>query len=422
MHVVHLYDGHEAVYDGRGSVPEVVWNIARETAATGHDVTVVERQWDGLPSAEERHHVTFKRINMRTGADEPWERVPYEMVHSVTGLMRLVSDRTNFALAALRTLHRIDFDVLHVHLPFAANVLVTLAPGLRDRIVYTAHLGELRMNAVGRSDEFESNTANDNSIEIPRALRLVSPDRYLARRAKRVVTLNSRIRQLFQEQGVSPSKLIVIPNGVDFNRFNKVDTDVTDAVADKYEIEASTVLLFVGTIMPRKGVRELVQAFGRVLAETKDDVTLLIAGENHLDDAYTNSVHEEIRTAAMQDRVELLGFVPHEELPGLYALADAFVMPSLEEGFGMTVVEAMAAGTPVISTKVGGIDRVVESGVHGLLVNPGDVRGLTEAINCLIASQEKREQMGKRAETRARTFAWNRIGQQYISTYEELCE
>lgn len=101
MEVVHLYDGHERVYDGRGSVPSVVWNLARETAAAGHEVTVLERRWDGLARRAEREGVAFRRMDLATGADEPWTRVPYEMVASPVGLARLVGDRTNFALEAL---------------------------------------------------------------------------------------------------------------------------------------------------------------------------------------------------------------------------------------------------------------------------------------------------------------------------------
>ncbi|WP_434522793.1 glycosyltransferase family 4 protein [Halorubrum sp. AS12] len=196
IHVVHLYDGHEQVYGGRGSVPGVVWNIARETAAANHDVTVLERRWDDLPATAEYDGVAFHRLNLRTGADKPWMRVPYEEVTSPGGAVRLVGDRTNFAFAALRWLYEMEFDILHVHLPFAANVIATVAPQLRDRMVYTAHLGELRLDLL---EDSQGDSSDESGLDVPAVLSAFSPDVYLAKRVAATTVLNpgieSRIRR-----------------------------------------------------------------------------------------------------------------------------------------------------------------------------------------------------------------------------------
>lgn len=482
MHVVHIYDGHEKVYDGRGSVPGVVWNVARETAASGHEVTVIERQWDGLAKTAEHDGVRFRRLSLSTGSDQPWTRVPYEMVNSPVGLSRLVTDRTNFAIQTLRALHGLDYDVLHVHLPFAANVIATAAPWLRGRMVFTAHLGELRLNAIADDDgsgdtdypvtdggteqtdradpeaddgptTVDQAQSDGDDIDVPSVLQYLSPDRILARRVARTTVLNPAIEDTFVEMGVPRDRLAVVPNGVDVKRFGSPQTDVVESVRDQYDLAGRRTVLFVGTVMPRKGVEDLVQAVAAVVngqtdwgdapkrrARTENDrrqlgsngsrdadtggngqdVKLVIAGERDLDSAYARKVERRIQDTGLRDCVEVTGFVPAAQLPALYSLADVFVLPSREEGFGMTVVEAMAAGTPVVATTVGDVPRIVESGRHGLLVVPGDTDALANGIDRLLSDPGEREWMGEQARQRARAYSWHSTAEQFIDIYRSI--
>ncbi|MEF8843702.1 MAG: glycosyltransferase family 4 protein [Haloarculaceae archaeon] len=411
MHVVHVYDGHEKVYEGRGSVPGVVWNVARATAARGHDVTVIERRWNGLCEHATHEGVAFERMSLRTGADEPWTRVPYEAVTSPEGALRLVGDRTNFAFHALRRLRRLDPDVIHVHLPFAANVLITVAPWLRKRMVYTAHLGDLRMNLL----------EDDTEVDVPGILELFSPDLYLAKRVAGTTVLNPEIREAFVEDGVPADRVEVVPNGVDLERFGEVPEADRERVREAYGLDDRPLVLYVGTVMPRKGVTELVRALALV-AEREDVPTprAILAGEKTLDEAYTARVEELIAEGGLEGHVELTGFVDAADLPALYSLADVFVVSSLEEGFGMTAVEAMAAGTAVVGTRVGGIPTLVEDGEQGRVVEPGDVEGLAAALGDVLADSAGRERMVERARARAAEFSWEAVGEQFEAVYRGL--
>ena len=411
MHVVHVYDGHEKVYRGRGSVPGVVWNVARETAARGHDVTVLERRWNGLGEYATHEGVAFERMSLRTGAHEPWTRVPYEEVKSPGGALRLLGDRTNFALQALRRLRGLDPDVIHVHLPFAANVMVTVAPWLRDRMVYTAHMGDLRMDLLD----------DDSAVDVPGVLELFSPDVYLAERVAQTTVLNTEIRDAFVEGGVPPGRVEVVPNGVDLERFGEVPEADVVRVREAYGLGDRPFVLYVGTVMPRKGVIELVRALGSV-AEREDVPTprAILAGENTLDEGYTARVEELIAELGLGENVDLAGFVDGDDLPALYALADVFVVSSLEEGFGMTAVEAMAAGTPVVGTRVGGLPTIIEDGNQGRLVEPGDVAALADALAEVLGDPELRERMAERARSRARDFSWEAVGEQVEAVYHEV--
>lgn len=411
MHVVHLYDGHEQVHEGRGSVPGVVWNIARETAAAGHEVTVVERQWDGLDQAATHEGVDFWRLSLSTGAAEPWTRVPYEEVTSPLGALRLVGDRTNFAVASLRALRYLDPDIIHVHLPFAASVLVTVAPWLRDRMVYTAHLGELRMNLL--------DTDTESDVDVPGVLELFSPDVFLAKRVAHTTVLNPGIQAAFVEGGVAAKSVSVVPNGVDVEHFSNPDTQAVREVRERYTPSNRPLVLFVGTVMPRKGVLELVKAFAEVVDRCDSHPRLVIAGDDELDSGYVNRVETLIAGGSMESDIEMVGFVDENLLPALYTAADVFVVPSLEEGFGMTAIEAMAAGTPVVGTRVGGLPEVIENGETGVQVEVGAVEPLAAGIDSVLSASEG-EYSTARIRERARAYTWAGVSERVGSIYDEV--
>lgn len=410
MNVVHLYDGHEQIYDGQGSLPRIIWNIARRTAARGHDVTILERQWNGLDRVSEHDGVTFRRLHLRTGSDEPWEQVPYDMVDDVEGFVTLVADRVNFGLTALGRLRELDYDVVHVYLPFSANVLVTVAPWLRKQTVYTAQLGELRLNSL-------TETGEDDDFDVPRILKRFSPDVYLARRVAYTTVLNQNVKRIFERNGVSGERVVHIPNGVNIEKFTDIDADAREAVREKFGLDDRPIVLFVGTVMPRKGVTQLVEAVGKTVKAGHGDVQLVIAGETGLDDDYTNRVQSVMADFRITENVTFTGYLDDPDLVPLYEVSDVFVLPSFEEGFGMVVSEAMATGTPAVGSHISGIKQQIRDGHTGLLVEPGDSDELADALCDLLADPETRRTMGDRSQQHARQFGWASITDQYIDVY-----
>lgn len=394
LDIVHLYDGHERVR-GTGSVPDVVWSLASRTAARGHDVTVVERQWDELPHEEEQMDVSFHRLALQTGASEPWTRIPYQMVGSPTGATRLFLDRVNFAFRSYQYLRRHDPDVIHVHLPFAANVIATLSRSLANRMVYTAHIGE-----------------NDKRISNPR----FSPDVHLARRVCKTITLNPTAHQAFVDRGVPEERLETIPNGVDIDRFDDVRPELREQTRRAYDVNGDPVVLFVGTITPRKGVLDLVEAAAKVTG----DAQFVLVGDTDLEPEYVAQVRQTIEAEDMERRMTLAGFVPEDHLLAFYDLADIFVLPSYEEGSSIAVTEAMAAGLPVIGSDIDGIRQQVDHGVHGLLTPPGDTERLTENLLQLIEDESSRVAMHDAIEERATSLSWERITDRVVDVYSSV--
>lgn len=173
-----------------------------------------------------------------------------------------------------------------MHLPFAANVLVTVAPLLRERTNCTAHIKDFRVNLL----------EDDADIDVPGILEVFSSDRVLAERVARTTVLNADIRDVFVEGGVSPpppDRVDVIPNGAYLDRFGAISETDLERVRSAYGVNDQPFLLFVGTVMPRKGVTELVRALRSVAEDgTVPTPRTVLVGEKTLDSEYTQRVEQ----------------------------------------------------------------------------------------------------------------------------------
>ncbi len=193
----------------------------------------------------------------------------------------------------------------------------------------------------------------------------------------------STFREFNKHYSVPNQKMTIIPLGIDLSRYAP---NRDPAFAEKLGISEHFVLLYVGFCTPRKGLEYLAQAMRRL----PQDVMLVIVGR--WDPKYKARFRACLGSAA--NRVVLVGYVPDSELARYYSVADAFVFPSLLEGFGLPLAEALACGLPVISTNISSVPEVVGPG--GLLVPPGDVKGLEEAILRLYHMPELRRKLSER--------------------------
>lgn len=148
-------------------------------------------------------------------------------------------------------------------------------------------------------------------------------------------------------------------------------------------------LLFLGRLGQRKGIFDLLEVVSRLKADFPD-LELLCGG-----DGDAEAVMRRAKVLGIQERIRLLGWVRGQEKQALLASAGVFVLPSYHEGLPMSVLEAMAAGLPVVSTRVGGIPDAVTSGKEGVLVEPGDVDALEAALRRLLSSPELAREMGE---------------------------
>jgi glycosyltransferase involved in cell wall biosynthesis len=233
-----------------------------------------------------------------------------------------------------------------------------------------------------------------------------------ARRARRLIAISeSTRRDVVRYFGVPEDQVDVVYCGVD-PWFRPLEAEQQErfrrayALPDKY-------ILFLGTLEPRKNLDRLVSAYSHWCRAESGVPPLVIAGARGW---YYQTVLDLVRTLGLEDMVVLLGYVPQQDLPSLYSSAQMFVYPSLFEGFGLPVLEAMAAGVPVITSNVSSLPEV--AGDAGVLVDPTDVEGLAAAIGSLWRDPDRRRSLSSAGIEQASRFSWSDAAQKTMSVYE----
>jgi len=176
-------------------------------------------------------------------------------------------------------------------------------------------------------------------------------------------------------------------------------------------------ILYVGVLIPRKGVHFLLESFAQIADEIKD-ANLVLIGKTD-DDGYARTLTKMTEHLGIAQRVTFIGPKTQSELAEFMARAEVLVLPSLSEALGRVVLEAMACGTPVIGSAVGGIPDMIQEGETGFLIPPGDVDALAGRLNWILKNPEKATDIGDRA----RKFAGEFFSEeQYIQNYSDLIE
>ncbi len=209
--------------------------------------------------------------------------------------------------------------------------------------------------------------------------------------------------------GIDQARLRVVPWGMDAPL--AADGDVA-RVRSKLGLEGQRYVLFVGTLEPRKNLRRLLEAFTRL---PHDDVTLAIAGPSGWGDALPMGDAAD----KLGDRVRLLGYVDQADLAPLNRGAAVVCYPSLWEGYGLPVAEAMAQGRPVVTSRGTATEELVEGGA-GAAVDPYDVDAIAEAIAGFLDDRERADEVGAAALSRAAERTWAATAAQTIAAYEHV--
>jgi glycosyltransferase involved in cell wall biosynthesis len=239
-----------------------------------------------------------------------------------------------------------------------------------------------------------------------------------ARWADRIVTVSEASRKaILAWSGWPDDRIRVITEGPDPIFCPRGDEPMAGEVLERFGISPTArYLLYVGGLSPHKNLLRLVEAFAH---GAPDDVFLVLTGDMH--DVFHTHVPE-IRAVVerhrLNDRVIMTGFVKDEDLVFLYSGAYALILPSLMEGFGLPAVEAMACGTPVISSHAGSLPEVV--GDAGVYFDSSDVGSMAGAIGSFLSDADQRAAMARRACERAGLFTWQRSARLLLECFEEL--
>ena len=214
----------------------------------------------------------------------------------------------------------------------------------------------------------------------------------------------------------NPEKMVTIHSGVNMDRFMKVKVNTERKKRSLGLNPEAPVVGAVGWLLPIKGPLYLLRAMGEIW-QNHPDIHLVYVGKGDLEE----DVKREASRTGVSDKVKFLGW--RDDIPEIMQVLDIFVLPSLNEGMGRVLVEAMASGKPIVASNVGGIPDLVKDGQNGFLVGPGDVNGLSLAMKKLIEDEELRVKMGAKGRAMAQSYGVEemirKIDDLYTALYQE---
>ena len=374
-----------------GGMNVYVRELARELAARGHRVDIFTRAHDAAVA----HTVQESEFEVRVF------HVPAgpQAACNKHRLFEYLPEFTCGVQAIIEQEH-IRYDVYHSHYWLSGWVARELQKRQPAPIVQMFHtLGALK-------NQVASSPANRESA------RRISVEREIMQFADCVVaaTPNDQ-QQMVDLYGASQNKIAIIPPGVNLDLFHPMQVcDSSTRLPDDHTI------LFVGRIDPIKGIDVWFRAMALVAQENPSLRACLIGGD--VDDEGM----PDTELARLRALTQELGIAerPQKSLPAYYATADVVVMPSLYESFGMVALEAMACGTPVVASEVGGLSSVVRHSKTGFLVPACDPQALAARLGQLLADPPLRKRLGECGAQVARAYAWSRITDQIEQRYRVM--
>lgn len=291
----------------------------------------------------------------------------------------------------------LTYDLIHSHYWLSAEVARTLAPRWAVPRIQMFHtLGLVKREVMDEDIDGESD------------VRVTIEKRAVRESAAVTAASEIEVSELVDLYGADQAKLHIIPCGVDLNVFRPMrQSDAREALGRD---QCERIVLFVGRIEQIKGIDVLLRALGLLFfrhPELRNDLCLLVVGGalDPNDDSPEIEKIEELQRLVHQHRMEanvsFVGSMDQQRLALFYAAADVCAVPSLTESFGLVALESMACGTPVVGTRVGGLQTLIEHGESGLLVPAGDYQALAESIAKVLTDHRLRMHLAHGARDRA---------------------
>lgn len=295
------------------------------------------------------------------------------------------------------------YDLLHSHYWLSVSAAERLKAQLGIPHVATFHtLGEVK-NRV-------------RPAEMEPALRLEVEKKAIPIVDALIAFTTDEKDNLISIYGAQPEKVKVIPCGIDMDLFRPMDKG--KARSELSLPNSSKILLFAGRIQPFKGIDILLRAVSCLLDDQKLRL-FIIGGDSESDDELTR-----LRTLStelgLDGKVTFCGAMEHGEMPLFYSAADICVVPSYHESFGLVAVEALACGTPVVASCVGGLATIVKDGETGYLIDELSPEAFAQRLELLLSDERLRRRMRDAARPSVMTYEWSIVSRQVLNVYEEL--
>jgi D-inositol-3-phosphate glycosyltransferase len=389
-----------------GGMNVYVRDLTRELARRGIHVDVFTRsQNPHLPHVMHNLGQTGRVIHIPTGPEEPYDKnkVFDHLPEFVDNVLQF-ADREGIA-----------YDLIHSHYWLSGWAARELREAWSKRngetpIVQMFHTLGLVKNHIAAPSERESQRRIDVETEI------VGLADHL------VAATPAEEEQLVEHYGADPRKITIIPPGVDLALFHPHSPE--DAKSRIGVKPCDNMILFVGRIEPLKGIDTLLRAMALLAYEcplwTKQLCVAIIGGDPNTTENEEMERLKAIRAElGITDLVTFLGAHDQDKLHHYYSAAEMVIMPSHYESFGMVALEAMACGTPVIASEVGGLAYLVRDGVTGFHVPDRDPVALASAIARLAQDSALRERLGRQAHQYAQQYSWECIADRIQALYSQ---
>lgn len=370
--------------------PRVVGGLARHVQelsramADSAEVHVVTCSAEGGSSLERDRGVWVHRVSPIGPCVDDFVSWAMQLSHALLACGCRVAARSG------------PFDIVHAHDWTAALAGAGLKREMGLPLLATIHATEWGRNA---------------GLGSPTQRRISDLEWFLCYEAWRVIVCSSHMRnEVMGVFGLPADKVRVIPNGVDAGQF-------AQARAYRGAGGASdSIILFVGRLVNEKGVQTLIEAMPKILTHWPG-ARLVIAGRGPAEE----SLRQLAAGLGLGGSVSMVGFVPDDERNRLYGIAAAAVVPSLYEPFGITALEAMAAGTPLIAADTGGLAEIVKHGVNGWQFYSGSSNSLADAVLRVLHSPEAAITTAEAARREVlSTYEWSVIARRTMNTYDEV--
>lgn len=307
----------------------------------------------------------------------------------------------------------LKYDLIHSHYWMSGVAAKELKKHWNIPIVHMYHtLGVMKQRVARQSEEIEGQYRLDGEREV-----LNIADRIIA-------ATPAEYAQLQWLYSAITDKIVVIPPGVDISRFYPIPPDEAKEFIGVNPCQK--VLLFVGRIEPLKGIDTLMKAVALLREQGLNVCLSIIGGDPDINPEVQTTemlrlkaIREEI---GLSDQVAFLGKRAQDTLPYYYSAAEAVVVPSHYESFGMVALEAMACGTPVVASQVGGLAFLVKDGETGYTVPVNKPDLLAEKLSLLLSDSDLRQKMGQKAYKEAQSYSWEIIAQKMKELYEQFVQ
>ena len=397
-----------AVLGGKdtGGMNVYVREITRQLGAMGIHVDVFTRsQNEHVPHVLHDLGYGNRVVHVRAGPEYPVAKKDL-----VNYLPQFVAGIQEFAATK-----GLDYDLIHSHYWLSGLAAIDLKHSWGTPIVHMFHTLGMMKNRVAQSpSEMEGKDRIDGEQSVLR-----HADRIIA-------ATTAEYAQLLWLYQADTSKVVIVPPGVDVCKFYPIPPD--EAKEFVGVPPCSRMILFVGRIEPLKGLDVLLEALSLMRRNSVDDENefcLVVIGGDPEEGAENDNI-ELARIMALSEQYGLKEFVTflgkrsQDSLPYYYSAADAVVVPSQYESFGLVALEAMACGKPVVASQIGGLAYLVQDGLTGFTVPVDDPAALADRLTALLRDQDLRERMGKQAGKVAQDYAWDKIANKLLPVYEDL--